>query len=252
MAENQLAADLSYANYWDMIVRHSECFSAETSFADLATSIVAATQSDYEAWIEEALGGAAETGPEQADFIHAVGRFAPADLDELLTADNVVKAGLAMIELMGFDLDRIPIRTEQVGHNIPSMAIAVAIPSDVRLLVGRTQGLRGLEQFAREMGRALHHAHIFQNHYMLRGLNGTVLETTAQVFRHVVTSEIGLAVPELADQQLEGLNRYNRLSNAMHTRIFLTLCSFQREIYNNPQVRLQRRHGNRSTASISV
>jgi peptidyl-dipeptidase A len=159
--------------------------------------------------------------------------------DQYLTADSQLYMLKAAFEIIGFDLDKLPIYFDRAHYQESAAARVFPIhcPNDIRISLNLQDGHESMNRLLRESVAALYCAHIDQADYLFKGSPANCwTEAGAAIFENIVQhEECQRRCFHLPD---DFINRWQRVSKnfaIIDLRIRLLLGLFEKELYQRPE-----------------
>jgi peptidyl-dipeptidase A len=162
-----------------------------------------------------------------------------AEIDRYFPADSQMAFLKRSLKPLGFNLDKLPIYfVFAAGQPASPTAVVFPVkpPDDIRMLVRLSDGLSGMQTLLREVGRAVHYAHIVQDHPLFADTLPTCWSGgVARVIASLCEEKSWLT--EYAHVPLQLVDRYlaaKREQDLIALRVTLLRLYFEYEAYANP------------------
>ncbi len=226
LRRNRSAINFGYTDYPSLHLNQLEIDGASARKG--LDELLELTESVYRRWIEDVSKRIGRM-PRPADLQFAiVNSYNPA-WNDLFSSQSIQTLMVDRLGEAGLDMDRLPLATQPA--EIPSTAIPVGIPNDIRLLVGPSGGLQALVRLAREYGKALYFAHVDASCYTLRSVPEVLLEIGAALAADVLLAPPALGSLVRDESVVQNVARYMELSDVFHARVFAAVSGFELRWY---------------------
>lgn len=230
LRRNQSAVQFGYPDYRSLHLGPLEmdARSARTGLDDL----LRLTDAAYRAWLDEV---STQIGrkPRPSDLQYAIVHSYDPAWNDRIPSRSIQALMMERLGEVGLDLGRLPLTSRPA--DIPSTAIPVSIPSDVRLLVGPANGIQALVRLAREYGKALYFAHVDASCYAFKSVPEVLLEIGASLAAEVLLAPPALARLGLDGPTIQGMLRYMELNDVFHARVFAAVSGFELRWYTETE-----------------
>ena len=194
----------------------------------------------------------------------AAGRSIPQILQTRFKPDKAESSARWLLEEMGFDLSKVPLKLETATLPFPSEFIPVTVPTDLRAVVSPPAGSAGIipyyEQVFRMHGRAAQSAFNKQSSPMLKGypwipgaLNGVYAEGIAAGFTEFLRDPVFLSRRMgLTPAEIDVFLRHERDRRLLEMRRILLAMSIEFTVYVNPDAELDERYQGLARSALGV
>lgn len=232
LRRHEAARQIGYRNYTELY-QHI----IETSFDDGIATCEPSVQSAapvFQAWrdaSEKSFGGF-----EHHDFQYAATLAHRFPYDEKIKPETINALVLSVLDEMGFS--DLPISTYDAGSQFPSMCFPIRVPSDVRLFMSTKTGYETYRLLLKEFGKALYYACVAQDVYEFKTPNTVMIETCANVFLRLMTTEDKLSQIGLSSSEVEGALAFEEKIRSVESFTLMALTRFEHGLYEKEETQL--------------